>query len=245
MRRLALAAGAAALAVLPAAAPLPPVRAGRPARPPAPSEAPARQAPALPEPARGACLERLRGTGSLAEKAPPPPPGTGGASCAIADPIRLSSVAAGQAASVQLPDKPLVDCALAEPLAAWIGGIVAPVLAARFGSPLAAIRTGPGFECRGRNRQAGGKMSAHARGFALDLASFVLSDGRALPVSAMPKFGAPAGPGEPGASLQALRVSACGWFTTVLGPGSDAYHGDHLHVDLERHGSSDRYRICQ
>ena len=43
----------------------------------------------------------------------------------------------------------------------------------------------------------------------------------------------------------ALRIAACGWFTTILGPGSDEAHHDHLHVDIEQHGSSDRYRICQ
>jgi len=36
---------------------------------------------------------------------------------------------------------------------------------------------------------------------------------------------------------------ACARFTTVLGPGSDGYHEDHIHVDLmERHSG---YRICQ
>jgi hypothetical protein len=42
-----------------------------------------------------------------------------------------------------------------------------------------------------------------------------------------------------------VRQAACGWFTTVLGPGSDEAHHDHLHVDIQQHGSSDRYRICQ
>src|SRR2546422_709012 len=47
------------------------------------------------------------------------------------------------------------------------------------------------------------------------------------------------------ATVAAIRVAACGWFTTVLGPGSDAAHADHMHVDIMQHGSSDRYRICQ
>jgi uncharacterized protein len=56
--------------------------------------------------------------------------------------------------------------------------------------------------------------------------------------------------GRPGdehlrATVDAIRVAACGWFTTMLGPGSDAAHGDHMHVDILQHGSSDRYRICQ
>jgi hypothetical protein len=45
--------------------------------------------------------------------------------------------------------------------------------------------------------------------------------------------------------VDSVRAAACGWFTTVLGPGSDAEHTDHLHVDIALHGTSDRYRICQ
>jgi hypothetical protein len=37
--------------------------------------------------------------------------------------------------------------------------------------------------------------------------------------------------------------SMCARFTTVLGPGSDGYHEDHIHLDLmERHNN---YKICQ
>jgi hypothetical protein len=42
---------------------------------------------------------------------------------------------------------------------------------------------------------------------------------------------------------EGLRKSACAQFTTVLGPGSDGSHEDHIHVDLlERRGG---YRICE
>ena len=40
-----------------------------------------------------------------------------------------------------------------------------------------------------------------------------------------------------------LRKSACAHFTTVLGPGSDGYHKEHIHLDFaQRHNG---YRICQ
>jgi hypothetical protein len=46
-----------------------------------------------------------------------------------------------------------------------------------------------------------------------------------------------------GSFLGNIRKDACSYFTTVLGPGSDPYHGNHFHVDvLERRGG---YRICQ
>jgi hypothetical protein len=42
-----------------------------------------------------------------------------------------------------------------------------------------------------------------------------------------------------------MRTAACGWFTTVLGPGSDAFHANHMHLDIEKHGPSGSYRICE
>jgi hypothetical protein len=100
------------------------------------------------------------------------------------------------------------------------------------------VQTGPGFECRNVNRSPSGKLSAHAEGLAIDTASFELVDGTRLSVK-------PGGPAAGQAVLDTVRQAGCGWFTTILGPGSDAAHGDHLHVDVQRHGSSDRYRICQ
>jgi hypothetical protein len=42
-----------------------------------------------------------------------------------------------------------------------------------------------------------------------------------------------------------VRTAACGWFTTVLGPGSDSFHSNNMHLDIESHGASGSYRICQ
>ena len=40
-----------------------------------------------------------------------------------------------------------------------------------------------------------------------------------------------------------LRKTTCARFSTVLGPGSDGYHENHVHVDLaERAGG---HRMCQ
>jgi hypothetical protein len=112
------------------------------------------------------------------------------------------------------------------------------VVAGTLGKELKSVRTGPGFECRYRNRATTGKLSAHAEGLAVDIAGFDLADGSAVRVE-------PDGDNGPNPALAAVRTAACGWFTTVLGPGSDAAHQDHLHVDIIRHGSSDRYRICE
>jgi hypothetical protein len=51
--------------------------------------------------------------------------------------------------------------------------------------------------------------------------------------------------GTSSVALSGLRTSACGYFTTVLGPGSNAAHKNHLHFDLGQHGKSGKYRICE
>lgn len=230
-----------ACAVAVAARPLPPPR---PADLAAPPHAVPEPAESVAPPTPSSCLARLRAAGHEAESATQATPIQPG--CAIDEPVRLRAVSAGPDRRVTLPEAPMVSCALAEPLAGWIGRVVAPVLAQRAGSPLAAIRTGPGFECRTRNRQPGAKLSAHARGRAIDVSGFELAGGRALPVLGMPRTGsAPDAAAEPAGTLQALRISACGWFTTVLGPGSDGFHEDHLHLDMEQRGAGGSYRICQ
>ena len=173
-----------------------------------------------------------------AEAAPQPKPAD--ASCQIETPVRLSSVTAPvSTALIALPENPVVACRLARPFAEWVGKIAAPLLGVTRGAPLRAIRTGPGFECRSRNRQAGEKPSAHGTGLAVDISSFDFAEGPPLTIKPNGHSDAEV------AALAAIRQAACGWFTTVLGPGSDPYHGDHLHLDVLLHGSSDRYRICQ
>lgn len=103
---------------------------------------------------------------------------------------------------------------------------------------LASVRHASAFICRPRNNQAGAKMSEHSTGRAVDLSAFVLSDGTEIAIE-------PRGDDHTlaGAFQAAVRGGACLHFTTVLGPGADAHHDDHLHLDLaERRGG---YRICQ
>ncbi len=201
-----------------------------PRRPPELAAPPA--APAQPDQAAlaAACRARLSAIGVRVEAAAPP---QGEGECGIEAPVRLEAVTR-RGGTIDFPGKPLIDCRLAEKLAEWLGGVVAPVFAERFSSALTQVRSGPGYECRNRNRAAAGKISAHARGLALDIAGFALADGRTISI----------GIGE-GEALQAVRRAACGWFTTVLGPGADPEHATHLHVDILRHGANENYRICE
>jgi hypothetical protein len=88
------------------------------------------------------------------------------------------------------------------------------------------------------NGQPGAPISEHAFGNALDIAAFVLADGRRITV----KDGWKGSPEEQG-FLRDIQGAACDQFTTVLAPGSNAFHYDHIHVDLMRRASG--RRICQ
>jgi hypothetical protein len=137
------------------AAPLPP---RRPPELAAPKSAPSPHSPSAAEQERltagemDACVARLASLGvefqTVAMTAENP-------ACAVAMPIQLKRIVHGDAATpIEFPARPLVDCRLAEPLALWLEGAVGPILAAGFSSRLTAVRTGPGYECRNRNRAA-------------------------------------------------------------------------------------------
>ncbi|MGC1862698.1 MAG: extensin family protein [Methylocystis sp.] len=192
----------------------------------------------IPVPSLDECVSKLSALGVSVEAATSPINDNG--ACNIVIPIRMKRITGryGLGSAIQFPNQPLIDCRLAEPLARWIGEVVAPVFAANFTSPLRAIRTGPGYECRNRTHGATGTLSAHAIGLALDISGFELANGQIIsfqsgndPVS--------------DSVLRTIRTAGCGWFTTVLGPGSDAAHANHLHLDIQHHGSDERYRICE
>ncbi len=159
--------------------------------------------------------------------------------CAIPLPVKLRALAVG-GGEIAISAEPILDCRLAERLADWIGNVVEPLARHHLGAGLAAVETGPGYACRKRNNLATGKLSEHAKGNALDIAAFALSDGRRIAVHP----GDRPTPAE-AAFLAAVRTTACGYFLTVLGPGSDAAHAEHLHLDLGPHGRTPNYRICE
>jgi hypothetical protein len=158
---------------------------------------------------------------------------TGPGSCGAEDVVRLDAVVLKDARRVALAPAATLRCPMAEAVARWIREEVAPA-AATFGSPTRTILTGASYECRGRDRVLGAKLSEHGRANALDLRGLTLANGTAVDFTdkaASKEF------------RERIRQSACTTFTTVLGPGSDSYHESHIHLDLmERQGG---YRMCQ
>ena len=49
------------------------------------------------------------------------------------------------------------------------------------------------------------------------------------------------------AFLHEVHAGTCQYFTTVLGPGADVFHYNHIHLDLANHGTTDTgpRRVCK
>src|SRR5579883_1515127 len=159
--------------------------------------------------------------------------------CQLSGAIRLTSVAT-PFGDVGFAGKPTMLCSFARQFSGWVREIAAPLTLGYTGQHLAQIETGPAFVCKARYDKPGAIPSEHAKGDAIDIASFVLADKRRVAVKQQS-----ADIPRAGDLVHALRMSACGYFTTVLGPGADAAHEAHLHFDSGVHGATPNYRICE
>lgn len=142
------------------------------------------------------------------------------------------------ASAVQVKPTATLACPLVSALDKWIVDAVQPAAMRWFNSPVAEIKQISAYSCRGMNGNPGARISEHAFGNALDVAAFTLADGRRISV----KDGWRGLPEEQG-FLRDVQAAACQQFTTVLAPGSNVYHYDHIHVDLMRRSSG--RGICQ
>jgi Extensin-like protein C-terminus len=121
-------------------------------------------------------------------------------------------------------------CPIVSALDAWVRDAVQPAAQRWFGEPVVEIKQISAYSCRSMNGERGAPISEHAFGNALDVAAFTLADGRKVTV----RDGWRGAPKERG-FLHDVQAAACRQFSTVLAPGSNAFHYDHIHVDLARH----------
>uniref|UniRef100_UPI003BAB16E6 extensin-like domain-containing protein n=1 Tax=Stappia sp. TaxID=1870903 RepID=UPI003BAB16E6 len=144
--------------------------------------------------------------------------------CGMTEPVALSAVG-----GMRISPEAELSCRTALAFATFAATKLFPMAEETLSSPVAAVRVAGAYECRGRNRQSGAQLSEHAFGRAIDVRGLVLENGARWDVRPLE-----AGDDDAGARFQrALRAAACGPFTTVLGPGADAYHDDHLHFDTK------------
>jgi hypothetical protein len=184
--------------------------------------------PAAPQPS--ACRQALTEEIVIA---PSIPPIHGSAGCGGEDLVRLEAIVLPGKRRVQVSPAATLRCTMASAVADWVRTDIAP-LADKLGSRLAALDNLDSYDCRARNGIKGAPLSEHGRANALDVQALRLVDGRTIALTDR---------SQPRELREKMLHSACTRFTTVLGPDSDWYHEDHIHLDLmERHNN---YKICQ
>ena len=146
--------------------------------------------------------------------------------CTVDRGVSMSAVKMRDGRMVKLEPAAVLRCEMAASVANWLRDKVDPAVAT-LGSPLNVVMVAASQQCRPRNRVKGAKISEHGRGNALDTRGYVLEDGRKFVIGKDTKDAK----AMPQAFQEALKASACADFTTILGPGSDGYHEEHLHVD--------------
>jgi hypothetical protein len=163
----------------------------------------------------------------------PKPRLIGPGSCGGGDMVELSAVRLSTTLQVMVKPAPVIRCSMAESLSLWIRDEAVPRIA-KTGATLRIVDTYDDYNCRGRNRIIGARMSEHGRGNAVDIRSFTFADSKVMFLTDMH---------APKDLRVGLRESVCSRFMTVLGPGSDGYHEEHIHLDLAERNNN--YRICQ
>ena len=152
--------------------------------------------------------------------------------CGIQNAYRVYEIS-----GVSFSQPALVRCEIADTLADWIANTVQPRAKSIFGQNVTSFKVAASYSCRPRNNVRGAKLSEHGMGNAIDIAAFTLEDGTEINVLSDWY----SGPANNRAFLRAVRADACGPFHTVLGPGSDAEHHDHIHLDLQKERSGGPY----
>jgi hypothetical protein len=159
--------------------------------------------------------------------------------CGAPAPLDVSEIA-----GVAIVPSGAFTCDMVEALHGWISNSVTLAARQHLDKKVVKISNASAYVCRRRNGLASGKLSEHAKANALDIATLGFSDGSSINIkgdwSGLKQL---VGVSDKGNFLRQIRRDSCIRFTTVLGPGSDQYHGDHFHIDVARRNNG--YRICK
>jgi hypothetical protein len=156
----------------------------------------------------------------------------GAGECGATDAVLMDNVILPDQTKVAIAPPATMRCPMAEEIADWVRDDVAPSLKDQ--PPLRRLDNYASYDCRGRNNIRAAQLSEHGRADALDVRDFKLADGRELNLTDI---------NVDKDWRDGIRASACARFSTVLGPGSDGFHEEHIHLDLaERHNG---YKVCE
>lgn len=147
--------------------------------------------------------------------------------CSVARPFKVSGL--GPNGRTTLSPAATLDGDMVSGLIRW-EAMVQAAARKNFGEPVVSMHVAASYACRamnnGRRRQ---RLSEHAKANALDISGFTTVSGKEITVKRDFHGG-----GAKSAFLKDVRQATCGVFQVVLGPGSDGFHEDHLHMDLGR-----------
>ena len=214
---------------------------------PRPAEAPAAETPAAakppeqdkpdkpveqasPAPQPSAC--RLALTDEIAI-APSIPDIQGPGGCGGTDLVKLEAIVLPNKHRVAVTPAATLRCSMATAIADWVRTDIVP-MTEKLGSELSVLDNFDSYECRGFNGIPGAHLSEHGRANAIDVRALKLADGQSISFTDRTVARE---------VRESVLHSMCARFTTVLGPGSDWYHEDHIHLDLAERRNN--YRICQ
>ncbi|MBB2795484.1 UNVERIFIED_ORG: hypothetical protein GGD58_004379 [Rhizobium pisi] len=178
------------------------------------------------------CTAALQTLGVVFKEMPRIDDGNG---CGIDKPIIVSEALPG----IKLKPEATIRCPTALALARWMKESVVPAASAALPEQgrITTINQATSYMCRLRNGAETGKISEHARGNAIDIASFHFEKGEDVAVRSRREDST-----LTGAFQRTVSAAGCLYFTTVLDPESDAAHETHFHLDvIERKGG---YRYC-
>jgi hypothetical protein len=167
-----------------------------------------------------ACHAVLERSGVAFSALPP----TGSGECARPDRTVLADALIAPAASPS-------TCAVAAGVEVWLRQGVQPAAETILRTGIARVEHLGIYSCRRVNGGETGNWSEHATGNAIDIAAFVLEDGRRISVRSGWN-----GDTEERAFLRQARDAACDVFGTVLSPDYNAAHADHFHLDQAARG---------
>jgi hypothetical protein len=161
------------------------------------------------------------------------PPITVPGECTAADVVNVNAVLLPDNHRVVFSPAVTLQCSMAEVVAHWIRDDVAPTLD-KLGMSLRGVETLESYGCRTFNGISGAKLSEHGHANALDVRSLKTANGTVIELTN-------ATVSKP--LREQLWQTACARFSTVLGNGADAYHENHVHIDLMQR--TNNYKICQ
>ena len=160
----------------------------------------------------------------------------GPGACGLQQPLRVSALAGG---TIGLTSRATMSCSALSSVDRWVKEVVEPASMLYYRQHVTGMTVGS-YSCRNQDSKWVATISEHAFGNAVDVMGFKFSDGRSMSVVNGWK-----GDARDQAFLREIAVDACDYFTTVLAPGSDSYHANHIHIDLSRHDSGWQRHVCQ